>query len=59
MKRSVKIFVIAMCVLVAVGLVCIGVGVVLGGNFSEVIGGIAADLYTRLQVLVNQLPTLN
>ncbi len=55
MKRSMKIFVIAMCILAAVGLVCIGVGVVLGGDFGEVISGIAADLYTRLQVSVSQM----
>ena len=40
MKRSIKIFVIAMCILAAIGLVCIGVGVVLGGDFGGVISAI-------------------
>ena len=57
MKRSLKIFVIAVCVLAAVGLVCIGVGVVLGGDFGGVVSGIAADLYARLQGTVGQLTT--
>lgn len=48
MKRSLKLFVIAVCVLAAIGLVCIGVGVVLGGDFGGVVSDIAADLYTRL-----------
>ena len=56
MKRSVKLFVIAMCILVAVGFVCIGVGVVLGGDFGSVISEIAVDLYTRLQGIAVQIP---
>ena len=56
MKRSLKIFVIVMCVLAAVGLVCIGVGVVLGGDFGGVINDIGADLYARLQAAVMLLP---
>lgn len=55
MKHSMKIFVIAMCVLAAVGLVCIGVGVVLGGDFGGVINGIFADLYARLEAAVTLL----
>ena len=55
MKRSMKIFVIAMCVLAAVALVCIGVGVVLGGDFGGVINGIFADLYARLEAAVTLL----
>ncbi len=55
MKRSLKIFVIAMCVLAAVGLVCIGVGVVLGGDFGGVINDIGADLYARLEAAVTLL----
>ena len=50
-----KIFVIAMCVLAAVGLVCIGVGVVLGGDFGGVMNDIGADLYARLETAVNLL----
>ena len=55
MKRSIKIFVIAMCILAAVGLVCIDVGVVLGGDFGGVINAIWADLYARLETAVNLL----
>ena len=55
MKCSIKIFVIAMCILAAVGLVCIGVGVVLGGDFDGVINSIWADLYARLETAVNLL----
>ena len=55
MKRSLKIFVILMCVLAAVGLVCIGVGVVLGGDFGAVINDIGADLYARLEAAVTLL----
>ena len=55
MKRSIKIFVIVMCILAAVGLVCIGVGVVLGGDFGGVINAIWADLYARLETAVNLL----
>ena len=57
MKRSLKIFVIVMCILAAVGLVCIGVGVVLGGDFGGVLNDIAADLYVRLQGTASQIPT--
>ena len=55
MKHSIKIFVIAMCILAAVGLVCIGVGVVLGGDFGGVINAIWADLYARLETAVTLL----
>ena len=57
MKRSVKFFVIAMCILVAVGFVCIGVGVVLGGDFGGVLSDIGADLYARLLGMADQVPT--
>ena len=56
MKRSLKFFVIAMCILVAVGFVCVGVGVVLGGDFGEVISNIGADLYARLQGIAARIP---
>lgn len=55
MKRPLKIFVIALCVLAAVGLVCIGVGVVLGGDFGGVLNDIGADLYARLQAVATLL----
>jgi len=54
-KRPLKIFVIALCVLAAVGLVCIGVGVVLGGDFGGVLNDIGADLYARLQAAATLL----
>lgn len=56
MKRSVKIFVIAMCILVALGLICIGVGIVLGGDFGNVINEILVDLYARFQGTSVQAP---
>ena len=55
MKHSLKVFVIAVCILAAVGLVCIGVGVVLGGDFGGIVSDIAADLYARLQAAVTLL----
>ena len=57
MKRSAKFFVIAMCILVAVGFVCIGVGVVLGGDFGGVLNGIGTDLYNRLLGIATQATT--
>ena len=56
MKRSVKFFVIAMCILLAVGFVCIGVGVVLGGDFGGVLSDIGADLYARLLAIAERVP---
>ena len=56
MKRPMKVFMIAMCVLLALGLICIGVGVVLGGDFGAVINGIAMDLYARVQGIAIQVP---
>ena len=56
MKRPVKVFMIAMCVLLALGLICIGVGVVLGGDFGAVINGISMDLYARIQGVAIQVP---
>lgn len=51
-----KVFMIAMCVLLALGLICIGVGVVLGGDFGAVINGITMDLYARIQGVAIQVP---
>ena len=56
MKRPMKVFMIAMCVLLALGLICIGVGVVLGGDFGAVINGISMDLYARIQGVAIQVP---
>ena len=49
-------FVIAMCVLLALGLICIGVGIVLGGDFVAVINDISMDLYARIQGIAIQVP---
>ena len=57
MKHSLKVFVIAVCILAAIGLVCIGVGVVLGGDFGGVMRDIAEDLYVRLMGSASQMPT--
>lgn len=56
MNRPAKIFLIALCCLLAAALVCIGVGVVLGGDFGAVVSDIAADLYARLQGTSIQVP---
>ena len=56
MKRSSKIFLIIMCVLLAAALVCIGVGIVLGGDFGAIINDIALDLYARIQGTAVQVP---
>ncbi len=49
MKKSVKVLLIVLCVLLAIGLGCIGVGIVLGGDFTAVLRDITMDLYTRVQ----------
>lgn len=56
MKRSAKLFMIAMCILLAVGLICIGVGIVLGGDFGGILNDILIDLYARLQGTMVQAP---
>ena len=56
MKQPAKLFLIAMCILVAVGLVCIGVGIVLGGDFGEIINDILLDLYARWQGTMVEAP---
>ena len=56
MKRPVKAFMIAMCILLALGLICIGVGVVLGGDFGGIISDISMDLYARVQGIAIQVP---
>ena len=56
MKRPVKVFMIAMCVLLALGLICIGVGVVLGGDFGGILSDISMDLYARVQGITIQVP---
>lgn len=56
MKRSAKIFLIAMCILLAIGLICIGVGIVLGGDFGGILKDILVDLYARLQGTMVEAP---
>lgn len=56
MKKLPKTFLIALCVLLALGLICIGVGVVMGGDFGGILGDIAADVYARLQGTPIQVP---
>ena len=58
MKKSVKIFLIVMLCLLAVGLICIGAGVVMGGDFGDVIQGIVIDLQGRLAGIVAEEPMI-
>ena len=44
MNKSVKIFMLVLCALLAVGLVCIGCGVLLDGSFGNIVAEIAMDL---------------
>lgn len=48
MKKGSKALLISLCVLLALGLICIGAGVVVGGDFGAVLEGIGADLSARL-----------
>lgn len=59
MKKLPKAFLIALCILMALGLICIGVGVVMGGDFGAIIGDIAADVYARLQGTTIQVPEVS
>ena len=56
MKRFPKIFMIALCILMALGLICIGVGVVMGGDFGGIMTDIFADVYAHLQGTAIQIP---
>ena len=48
MNKSVKIFLIVMCCIAAIGLIAIGAGIVLGGDFGEIWNNIVLDLYVRM-----------
>lgn len=56
MKKFPKALLIALCILMALGLICVGAGVVLGGDFGDIIRDIAADVYARLQGTTVQVP---
>ena len=56
MKKLPKVLLIALCVLMALGLICIGVGVVMGGDFGAIISDIVADVYARMQGTTIQVP---
>ena len=58
MKKVSKAFMIALCILLALGLICIGVGVVMGGDFGDILTDIAADVYARLQGTSIQVPDI-
>jgi len=55
-KKVSKVFLIALCILLALGLICIGVGVVMGGDFGAIVTDILADVYARLQGTAIQVP---
>ena len=44
MRKSVKLFLRVLCALLAVGLVCIGCGVLMDGSFGNIVAEIAMDL---------------
>lgn len=56
MKKFPKAFLIALCILLALGLICIGAGVVMGGDFGGILSDILADVYARLQGTTIQVP---
>ena len=56
MKKVSKTFLIALCVLLALGLICIGVGVVMGGDFGAIINDVLTDAYARLMGTPIQVP---
>ena len=58
MKKVSKIFVIALCILLVLGLVCIGAGIVMGGDFGGIMSDILADGYARLQGTFIQVPEI-
>ena len=58
MKKVSKIFVIALCILLVLGLVCIGAGIVMGGDFGGIMSDIWADVYARLQGTSIQVPDI-
>ena len=58
MKKSVKIFLIVMLCLLAIGLIFIGAGMVTGGEFGDVIQGIVIDLQGRLSGIIAEEPII-
>lgn len=56
MKKFPKALLIALCILMALGLICVGAGVVLGGDFGDIIRDILTDVYARLQGTTVQVP---
>ena len=56
MKKVSKTFLIALCILLALGLICIGVGVVMGGDFGAIVKDVIADAYARLLGSPIQVP---
>ncbi len=57
MSKS-KIFLIVMLCMVALGLICIGVGYLLGGDFSAIFAEILGDLYGLLEGTIVAPPTV-
>ena len=43
MSKSVKVFLLVLCALLAVGLVCIGCGVLMDGSFGTILAEMAMD----------------
>ena len=58
MKKFSKALLIAICILLAMGLVCIGAGIVLGGDFGGIINDILTDAIARIQGTPIQLPDI-
>lgn len=56
MKKISKALLIAISVLLALGLICVGAGIVMGGDFGQILTDILADVYARLQGTSIQIP---
>ncbi len=59
MKKSVKVFLLVLCGLLAVGLICIGCGVMMGGDFSAITAKIMGDFWNYFDSNVIVPPTVS
>lgn len=53
-----KVFLILVLCLLAIGLICIGVGYMMGGDFSTVFADIMADIYSLIEGTAIVPPTV-
>lgn len=59
MKKSVKVFLLVLCCLLALGLVCVGCGVIMGGEVSAVFSQIMLDFWEFFDANVGVPPTIS